>query len=264
MENVEGDRNNMNKETEKEMLSTYHKLFDEKSKALAFEEIAKRYYAGNFGQMSKADFETLLFHLYIEQILKTDDQAFSEYSDYRLSKQLGISQSKVSSLKIKKQLQYPHSFSWKNSLEALSNRVNYENGKIKIQIPDINLYLEIKNAVEEMGGYVEVSLTPKLLQLSPGYFLDLLVQTEKDEKKESLRKDLAKELRDCCREKNKDTDFFDAEPFGKQMAQLGKEMSAEIVSTLLGNALSGGLLGNGVVKIIRSVVTAINASFHNS
>ena len=117
---------------------------------------------------------------------------------------------------------------------------------------------------EEMGGYVEVSLTPKLLQLSPGYFLDLLVQTEKDEKKESLRKDLAKELRDCCREKNKDTDFFDAEPFGKQMAQLGKEMSAEIVSTLLGNALSGGLLGNGVVKIISSVVTAINASFHNS
>lgn len=254
----------MNKETNNEKLSTYQELFDDNSKALAFEEIAKRYYVGNFGQMSKADFETLLFHLYIEQILKIDDQAFSEYSDYRLSKQLGISQSKVSSLKIKKQLQYPHSFSWQNSLEALSNRVNYENGKIKIQIPDINLYLEIKNAVEEMGGYVEVSLTSKLLQLSPGYFLDLLVQTENEEKKESLRKDLAKDLRDYCREKNRDTDFFDAEPFGKQLAQLTKEMAAEIVSSLLSNALSRGLLGNGVVKIISSVVAAINSSFHNS
>ena len=253
----------MDQETEKAKLSTYHKLFDDESKALAFEEIARRYYAGNFGQMSKADFETLLFHLYIEQILKTDDQAFSEYSDYRLSKQLGISQSKVSSLKVRKQLQYPHSFDWQKSLEALSSRVHYENGKIKIQIPDINLYLEIKNAVEEMGGYVEALLTPKLLQLSPGYFLDLLIQTVEDEKKERLRKELAKELRNRCREENKDIKFFDSAPFGKQMAQLGKEMTAEIVSSLLCSTLSGAFVGSGMLKIINSVIAAINASLHN-
>ena len=89
----------------------YDELFPNlEEKAAAFDQIAAQFYEGNFGRMSKADLETLMFHLYIEQILKRSEQDFHTYSDFRLSKELGIPQSRVSSLKVKKQLQYPRNF----------------------------------------------------------------------------------------------------------------------------------------------------------
>ena len=49
----------------------YDELFPNlEEKAAAFDQIAAQFYEGNFGRMSKADLETLMFHLYIEQILK--------------------------------------------------------------------------------------------------------------------------------------------------------------------------------------------------
>ena len=181
-------------------LARYEELFSEEDKARAFDKIANQFYAGNFGTMAKSDMETLMFSIYIEQILSKSEDDFHTYSDFRLAKELGIAQSRVSSLKVKKQLQYPHEFRWRDSFARVSENARYENGKIKIQIPDINLYYEIKNAVEEAGGYIDVTLTPKLLQISPEYFLDLLVAVSETQQREQLRK----ELRNKIREKNKD------------------------------------------------------------
>ena len=74
----------------KELEEKYNEYFSQKDKAEAFDEIAKRYYFANFGTMSKSDLETLLFSIYIERILDVDQENLELYSDYTLSKQLGV------------------------------------------------------------------------------------------------------------------------------------------------------------------------------
>lgn len=230
-------------------LARYKELFSEEDKARAFDKIANQFYAGNFGTMAKSDMETLMFSIYIEQILSKSEDDFHTYSDFRLAKELGIAQSRVSSLKVKKQLQYPHEFRWRDSFARVSENARYENGKIKIQIPDINLYYEIKNAVEEAGGYIDVTLTPKLLQISPEYFLDLLVAVSETQQREQLRK----ELRNKIREKNKDREYLEAQPLGRQLAGCGKEIILDVLEA----AVSGAVKEIPVVTIVRNVMNAI-------
>ena len=230
-------------------LARYKELFSEEDKARAFDKIANQFYAGNFGTMAKSDMETLMFSIYIEQILSKSEDDFHTYSDFRLAKELGIAQSRVSSLKVKKQLQYPHEFRWRDSFARVSENARYENGKIKIQIPDINLYYEIKNAVEEAGGYIDVTLTPKLLQISPEYFLDLLVAVSETQQREQLRK----ELRNKIREKNKDREYLEAQPLGRQLAGCGKEIILDVLEA----AVSGAVKEIPVVTIARNVMNAI-------
>ena len=230
-------------------LARYKELFSEEDKARAFDKIANQFYAGNFGTMAKSDMETLMFSIYIEQILSKSEDDFHTYSDFRLAKELGIAQSRVSSLKVKKQLQYPHEFRWRDSFARVSENARYENGKIKIQIPDINLYYEIKNAVEEAGGYIDVTLTPKLLQISPEYFLDLLVAVSETQQREQLRK----ELRNKIREKNKDREYLEAQPLGRQLAGCGKEIILDVLEA----AVSGAVEGIPAVTIARNVMNAI-------
>lgn len=150
----------------------YEELFPSNDiKAEAFDKIAEKYYYANFGSTSKADLDVLLFSLYIERILKDSQGEFTSYSDYTLSKLLGITQSRISNLKVKKELQYPYpSFSWKEAFARIIDNYRYENGKIKLHIPDKNLYLELKNVIESAGGYVDVQLNSSLLQISPEYF----------------------------------------------------------------------------------------------
>lgn len=81
----------------------YQLLFpSEREKAAAFDAIAEQYYYGNFGRMQKTDFETLLFSLYLDRILDTSEEDMHTYSDYTLSRHLGITQAKISNLKVKK------------------------------------------------------------------------------------------------------------------------------------------------------------------
>lgn len=234
--------------------SRYDELFpSSEEKAAAFDRIAEHFYNGNFGQMSKGDLETLMFHLYIERILAQSEEDFPTYSDFRLSKELGISQSRVSSLKVKKQLQYPHKFDWKKSIAKISWNARYEQGKIKIQIPDINLYYEIKNAVEEDGGYIEVTLTSKLLQISPGYFLDLLVAISEGTQREVLKKT----LRDDLRKKNEDQEFLETAPLGRCLAGFTKDLAVSCTSNLILNAVDHGILTGAIATIARNIVAIL-------
>ena len=125
---------------------TYRHLFPtEAVKAEAFDKIAELFYNCNFGSTTKTDIETLMFSIYIERILKEEGpENFKAYSDYTLSKALCITQARVSNLKVRKELAYPYeAFSWKESFELLSKKATFENGKIKLFIPDKNLFIEI-------------------------------------------------------------------------------------------------------------------------
>ena len=233
----------------------YDELFSvEGSKEKAFDRIAHEFFFGNFGRMSKTDLDVLMFDIYIEQILNTKgDENPSEYSDYKLSKDLGLTQSKISSLKVKKQLQYPRDYDWRKAFSRVSKNARYEQEKIKLQIPDINVYYEVKNAIEEAGGYVEVSLTSKLLQVSPEYFLDLLVAISEDE----TRKELRKQLRNEIRKHDKDHKYLDAEPFGKQLLKMAKESALGVVNATA-NAMIGNVIGSGtsLAIMIKNVCSA--------
>ena len=244
-----------------EKQNRYNELFCNTEDVVnAFQLIAREFYWGNFGRLSKSDMETLMFHIYMEQLLKVKgDSNFNEYSDYRIAKDLGISQSKVSSLKLKKQLQYPHSFDWRASLARISNRCRYEAGKIKLQIPDINLYYEIKNAVEENGGFVDVSLTPKLLQISPEYFLDLLEAICEDES----RKQLKKKLRENLRKTVKDKEYLESEPIGRQLLSCGKATAVLAVRTAAEAAIGSVIAeGSSLAIIIGNVLKALSSSMN--
>lgn len=81
----------------------YYELFpDDRTKAAAFDRLARHFYDANFGTMAKADIEVFMFSEYIERILANEDCSFRDYSDYALSKWLGIPQSPCSKLKGKK------------------------------------------------------------------------------------------------------------------------------------------------------------------
>ncbi len=161
----------------------YNELFPNNDvKARAFDKIAEKYYYQNFGSMSKSEFDVLMFSIYIEQILEKDEENFNAYSDYTLSKLLGITQGKASSLKVKKQLTYPYEkFEWKRSFERVLKYARLEENNICIYIPDKNLFLELKNIIEINGGFVDTQLNPKLLKISVGDFLVLLYEMAKDD-----------------------------------------------------------------------------------
>lgn len=229
----------------------YEELFSsDEEKARAFDRIAERYYYMNFGSMSKTDLDVLMFSLYIERILDKDNLDFRAYSDYTLSKNLGITQSRISSLKVKKQLQYPYErFDWKESLGKIAYRAIYEDGRIKLQIPDRNLFLEIKNAVEESGGHVEVQLTSNLLQIRPSYFLDLLVAIDGGD-----RQELIKHLRKIVQENTSDIDLT-----GK--TSIGQALVGELPDTiidLIGECIP--VFGGPIKIIAEHVYNAIKSS----
>lgn len=230
----------------------YYELFpDDRTKAAAFDRLARHFYDANFGTMAKADIEVFMFSEYIERILANEDCSFRDYSDYALSKWLGIPQSRVANLKVKKQLKYPHPYKWEESFQSACKNAKYENGRIKILIPDINLYYEVKNAIEESGGFVDVALTSKLLQVRPEYYIDLLLMISPDESRKEILKALRKEIKKY----NEDTEFLDKEPIGKQLSNLTKDVFKEIVSNAFSDVKNISTIAVSVKQLLEMLTT---------
>ena len=235
--------------TREEAEKKYNELFSTiEEKAEAFDKIAENYYFSNFGSFSKVDMDVLMFSLYIERILSGNDRNFEKYSDYTLSKQLGITQSRVSALKEKKELRYPYeAFDWKASFLAIADKALYEDERIKIHIPDKNLYIEIKHAIETLGGFVEVQLTRDLLQVRLPYFIDLMLCVEED----ATRDELCKEIRSKIKENHKDIDFIEKESIGKVLI----DMAPELIIDIIGDCIP--VFGKAVKPIASNVYKTI-------
>lgn len=243
----------MSVEQSKEKYKSLFTTSDEK--AAAFDKIVEKFYYMNFGTTNKSDIETLMFSIYIEQILKKNQENMDEYSDYTLSKLLGITQSKVSNLKVKKELLYPYKeFNWKESFKRISDRAVYEDGKIKLFIPDRNLYLELKNAIETNGGYIEAQLTSNLLQVRLPYFLDLLVAITDEADRDKLRR----KLREKLDANNNDENLPEYSSFGKAIKEQIKEGGVELVLELLSSSFS---IIDGPVKVVaKNIYKCIKAT----
>lgn len=211
----------------------YDELFkDEHIKALAFDKIAEKFYYTNFASVSKTDIDTMMFSIYLDRILDTDESDLNAYSDYTLSKLLGITQSKVSNLKVKKELLYPYEgFDWKKSFERIISNYRYEDGKIKLYIPDKNLYYELRNVIECAGGYVEVTLNATLLQVAPEYFVDILYAVLSDDQKEQVKINLIKTMHG----NNIETLEFGKRSIGDRLKKCAPDIAASAAIELIGD-----------------------------
>ncbi len=230
--------------------SRYKDLFpDDSSKAKAFDQIAAEYYAGNFGQMLKSDFETMLFSIYIEQCLNFE----VPYDDYRLSRELGITQSRIRSLKIKKELQYPYDkFEWKEAFIQYIPKARYDSVKrlVKIHIPDVNVLVELRNCMEQNGWYDEYQLNPKLFQCRVDMFLALCEKLEYGQQQELTQDALVKlkELKKICSsEKEKSAlDSILSGSLEDGIKSIAISASKELLLEVLKLIPFGGLAGKAV------------------
>ena len=231
----------------------YEKLFSKEDKAKAFDKIAEHYYDKNFGGMSKNDLELLMFSIYIEQILNQTEDNLKTYSDYTISKDLGIIESRVKTLKEKKQQKYPYKdFDWRKSFARLAKNATYDNGKIKIELRDKNLYNEIKNVIENQGGFVEVQLNSTLLQVPSNYYIDFLCCIEEEENEKKIREKLQKTL------KKNNIEYIEtrstAELLKEYIIDTSKDVGKEISKEFLMNKLKVFEFSKYIIEFINFTI----------
>ena len=147
-------------------------LFEESERDSLIGKIEELYFNKNFGSVSKADFELVLFSAYIEHLISSE----TDFDDYTLSKALGISQSRVRSLKERKELKYPYKdFDWRTAFAKSLEHAKYDENDhyVKVIIQDVNVMNEVRHYIEEKGWYDECSLNKKLLKISLGCLVDI-------------------------------------------------------------------------------------------
>ena len=138
--------------------------FSPEEKIAFFDKIASQFYNRNFGSMSKVDYETLLFSEYLDHRLKNNLPS----DDYTLSKELGITQSRIRSLKERKELKYHYDgIEWQTVFAESVKNAKYDEKDhlVKFIIQDVNVMNEVRHYIEEKGWYDECSLNKKLLQI---------------------------------------------------------------------------------------------------
>ena len=227
--------------------------FSKEEKAECFDKICNCFFNTNFGQTSKSEIEAMMFHFYIEKLIKenSDSDGLVDYnacSDYKISKDLGITQQRVRNLKIKNQLLYPKDIKWEKAFAKLTKNARFDQktNKLIINIPDPNLFIEIQNYLEEQGGFVEKQLNGKILQIRIEYFIALLLSFEEDK----TQKDIIRELKKQLKKENEIDKSFD----DKNIAQSLIEASADIIS-IISNIC---LVANPESIIAKSLLNVLN------
>ena len=96
-----------------------------------------------FGSFSKADYETLMFSIYL-------DMQTELVRDYDISIALGMTETKVRSLRIKSQLLYPRTISWCDELQKALAKGQYNPDKmtITVMIEDPSVQNLLKSKIE--------------------------------------------------------------------------------------------------------------------
>lgn len=213
----------------------YIKSLDSNQKAGMFDKIAENYYKCNFGTFNKSQMDLLMFSLFLDVLENNKER----YDDYTLSKQLGIMQPNVRQLRKKRQLIYKQNDKWYETFLEYNKNVEFDKSdRIVINIRDPNVYLELEHAIEEIGGYVEIQLNPKLLKIPPGYYIELLIRIHQlengcDEKAiKSLKSDFIKKLNKRYLEDEKLTGEFTDKTFLTKLKAQGLGIGLDILKDI--------------------------------
>ena len=206
--------------------------FTSEEKIALFDKIASLYFNKNFGSTSKADFEILLFSEYIEHCIKAN----LPFDDYTVSKDLGVTQSRVRSLKERKELKYPYKeFSWRTAFASAVENAKFDEHDhyVKFIIQDINVMNEARHFIEEKGWYDECSLNKKLLRIPLDCFTDICL--DDDSIKDLFSEEAKKKIKKLSNSDNTIMDFlndFSKEGLKSFMMSAGKEALVSVISCL--------------------------------
>lgn len=227
--------------------------FSNDDKIKFFDEISEYFYKANFGTRSKSEIELMMFHFYFEKLVakntfKDGTINYSECSDYKISRDLGITQQRVKNLKVKNQLVYHVEFDWKRSFAKLIENARYDKTKRKIMlnIPDPNLFIEIQNYIEDNGAYIEKQLNGKLLQLRAEYFIDLIVALEPEENRKTIKNSLKKLLKSNGKEES----AFEDKEIGKSILNAAVNIT-DIVANLSNVISPTNVVGKAFIGLIK-------------
>lgn len=239
----------------KEAQNMYEILFpDDGTKARMFNRFAEEFFLNNFGSMSKADFELLLFSLYLGRMMEMWPDQPERYSDYRLSKLLGITEGRIRSLKERKELKYPSRFEWEKAFARACEKAEFENGKVRLFIRDARLYSELCNRVMDMGSYSETTMTRQLFVVTPPVFVDLMVAASDQDTQSDMRAC----LQHILEENHLDVDkYVQREKTWREIVhEAGDELGKQILLSALDQIpLAGSALAKSAEKILNDIKT---------
>lgn len=202
--------------------------FSPEEKERAFDRIAERYYHQNFGTVSKTDFEILLFAIYIDHCIDKN----IPFDDYTLSKVFGISQSRIRTLRVSKELKYPSEddLKWQNIFADSIKYARYDDVKklVKMTISDPNVMNELRHFIEQNGWYDEYQLNPKLFQCRSDIFIELCQKLEggKIERFDDATKEKIESIKEDCQSQ-------------EEKSYIDLIMSGAVADGLKGLAISG-------------------------
>ena len=147
-----------------------------------------RLFTNRFASFNKSDYEILMFTVYLD-CLKDED-----VTDYDISIELGMPESKVRNLRVKSQLQYPREIKWVDKLTNAIQHGVYDSvqKQIIITIEDPSVRNRIRHEIESHYGTVNLSFNTKQLVLPVESFL--LIAACAEENTEAIIKKLRTEL----------------------------------------------------------------------
>ena len=232
----------------------YDELFpDETIKAEAFDKIARMYYFQNFGTMSKTEMELLLFSIYADRVLAVNPESENAYSEYVFSKELGITKSRVRSLKERKELKYPSNYDWKENFRKALTNAEYVGGKIRLFVKDFRLFTELENVINEMGSYSEATFTRQMLTVSVPVFVDIIIEASEDN--DDDRGKICRKLQEILKENDVDAEeyFLRYKTFSEIVKDMAPEMGEAVIDEV-SNKLPfvGGVTAEAIKKAMKT------------
>lgn len=176
-----------------------------------------------FGSFNKTDYEVLMFTIYLDS-LPVDKQIF----DYIISKDLGITETKVRSLRIKSQLLYPKELDWKGILsKAIKNgRYSEVDNMITISIEDPSCLNRVRFEVEAAYGTVDLTNNKKQLKLPIESVISLALEIDSESEKDILTR-----LNEEWKKQNKQHKQISRESLGKRVLKSCGSVGSFLIST---------------------------------
>lgn len=171
--------------------------FTDEQKIKYFDEICEKFYKRNFGLASKSEIDLLLFKFYYDTFSDCEESSKHKISDYTISKELGITQTRVRNMRIKKELVYPHiDVNWKEKFLEIVPSAHFDRNthKVTINIGDPNIFLELENYIDVHNMYFEKQLNQKNFTLRVEYFIELLISIDDSVDKKKVTKRLKDQM----------------------------------------------------------------------
>lgn len=126
----------------------------------------------NFGTTPKAEIDLFMFSMYLDHLIDADEN----FDDYIVGRDLGLTISRVRSLKERKELKYHReNYNWAEAFAEYIKNARYDETShlVKMSIPDVNVIKDVRYCLEVNGWYDEYQLNPKLFQCRLDIFIEL-------------------------------------------------------------------------------------------